>query len=192
MVGWAVTADSVRAGGHHATRCSRPRGRRADASTWWRAAPGDIPLRAAGSTALGLPAELAPAVPGRAFIARADEDAPGRPSSAARPSGTSRCSRVEPGPRLDLWTAGAWAGSRRGARRGRGACSSTTRVGRGSEGPARTAVVAIRESGRTPVLDVVQETARAASSTDATGGRWSARADPGGCRRPPASVGAPH
>lgn len=103
------------------------------------------------------------------FIARADEDAAWVAELGDRVVGHVAVSRVAPGLEADLWTAGA------GRPREELAAVAVlfvdhTVVGRGiGRSLLATAVDAIRRSGRTPVLDVVQETASAVELYRRTG-----------------------
>jgi GNAT superfamily N-acetyltransferase len=103
------------------------------------------------------------------FIARADEDAAWTAELGGRVVGHVAVARVEPGLEADLWTAGA------GLPREQLAAVSVlfvdhTVTGRGvGKALLATAVAAIRDSGRTPVLDVVQETASAVELYRRTG-----------------------
>jgi GNAT superfamily N-acetyltransferase len=103
------------------------------------------------------------------FIARAGDDAAWTAELGGRVVGHVAVARVEPGLEADLWTAGA------GRPRDELAAVSVlfvdhTVVGRGvGKALLATAVGAIRESGRTPVLDVVQETASAVELYRRTG-----------------------
>ena len=107
--------------------------------------------------------------PVESFIARADEDAAWVAELGGRVVGHVAVSRVGPGLEADLWTAGA------GRPREQLAAVAVlfvdhTVVGRGvGKALLGTAVAAIRESGRTPVLDVVQETASAVALYRRTG-----------------------
>ena len=107
--------------------------------------------------------------PVESFIARADEDAAWVAELDGRVVGHVAVSRVEPGLEADLWTAGA------GRPREELAAVAVlfvdhTAVGRGvGKALLAKAVAAIRESGRTPVLDVVQETASAVELYRRTG-----------------------
>jgi GNAT superfamily N-acetyltransferase len=95
------------------------------------------------------------------FIARSDEDAAWTAVLRGRVVGHVAVSRVEPGLESDLWTAGT------GRAREQLAAVAVLFVDHTVQGQGvgkallGTAVAAIRESGRTPVLDVVQETAAA-------------------------------
>jgi GNAT superfamily N-acetyltransferase len=99
--------------------------------------------------------------PVESFIARADEDAAWVAELEGRVVGHVAVSRVQPGLEADLWTVGA------GRPREELAAVAVlfvdhTMVGKGvGKALLARAVTAIRESGRTPVLDVVQETASA-------------------------------
>ena len=107
--------------------------------------------------------------PVESFIARADEDAAWVAELHGRVVGHVAVSRVEPGLEADLWTAGA------GRPREELAAVAVlfvdhTMVGRGvGKALLARAVAAIRGSGRTPVLDVVQETASAVELYRRTG-----------------------
>jgi len=107
--------------------------------------------------------------PVESFIARADEDAAWVAELGDRVVGHVAVSRVEPGLEADLWTAGA------GRPREELAAVAVlfvdhTVVGQGiGTALLATAVDAIRGSGRTPVLDVVQETASAVELYRRTG-----------------------
>ena len=147
--------------------------------------PQDIPVLAdvlaAQRPHSGYPQNWPLPYPVEDFIARADEDAAWTAELDGHAVGHVAVSRVEPGMEADLWTAGT------GRRREELAAVAVLFVdhtvqGRGvGKALLGTAVAAIRESGRTPVLDVVQETPPLSSSTGAPVGRWSAKAVPGGC-----------
>ncbi len=107
--------------------------------------------------------------PVESFIARAGEDAAWVAELDGRVVGHVAVSRVEPGLEADLWVAGA--------RRPREELAAVAvlfvdhRVqGRGvGKALLTAAVAAIRESGRLPVLDVVQETPAAVELYRRTG-----------------------
>lgn len=99
--------------------------------------------------------------PVESFIARADEDGAWVAELGDRVVGHVAVSRVEPGLEADLWTAGTGR-----AREELAAVAvlfvDHTVTGKGvGKALLATAVAAIRGSGRTPVLDVVQETVSA-------------------------------
>ena len=99
--------------------------------------------------------------PVESFIARAGEDAAWVAELDGRVVGHVAVSRVEPGLEADLWTEGTGR-----AREELAAVAvlfvDHTVAGRGvGKALLATAVEAIRSSGRTPVLDVVQETTSA-------------------------------
>jgi GNAT superfamily N-acetyltransferase len=103
------------------------------------------------------------------FIARADEDAAWVAELDGRVVGHVAVSRVGPGLEADLWTAGA------GRPRDELAAVSVLFVDHTVQGQGvgrallAAAVAAIRESGRLPVLDVVQETPAAVELYRRTG-----------------------
>ena len=100
-------------------------------------------------------------IPVEDFIARSDEDAAWAAELDGRVVGHVAVARLRPGLEADLWTAGT------GRPLDQLAAVSVLFVdhtvqGRGvGKALLATAVAAIRESGRLPVLDVVQETDRA-------------------------------
>ena len=103
------------------------------------------------------------------FIARSDEDAAWAAELDGRVVGHVAVARVEPGLEADLWSAGT------GRPREELAAVAVlfvdhTVAGRGvGKALLATAVEAIRASGRTPVLDVVQETESAVELYRRTG-----------------------
>jgi GNAT superfamily N-acetyltransferase len=107
--------------------------------------------------------------PVESFIARSDEDAAWAAELDGRVVGHVAVARVQPGLEADLWTAGT------GRSREELAVVAVLFVdhtvqGRGvGKALLATAVAAIRESGRTPVLDVVQETTSAVELYRRTG-----------------------
>lgn len=170
MVGWAVTPGMLRPAG----QAPRP----ALLPTYSGAMTGaldEVVVRertgediAALATVLadqqphsGYPQNWPLPFPVESFIARAGEDAAWVAELEGRVVGHVAVSRVEPGLEADLWTAGA------GRPREELAAVAVlfvdhTMVGRGvGKALLARAVAAIRASGRTPVLDVVQETASA-------------------------------
>lgn len=170
MVGWAVTPGMLRPAG----QAPRP----ALLPTYSGAMTGaldEVVVRertgediAALATVLanqqphsGYPQNWPLPFPVESFIARAGEDAAWVAELEGRVVGHVAVSRVEPGLEADLWTAGA------GRPREELAAVVVlfvdhTMVGRGvGKALLARAVAAIRASGRTPVLDVVQETASA-------------------------------
>jgi GNAT superfamily N-acetyltransferase len=135
--------------------------------------PQDIPVLAdvlaAQRQHSGYPQNWPLPFPVEDFIARADEDAAWTAELDGRVVGHVAVSRVEPGLEADLWVAGS------GRPREELAAVAVlfvdhTVAGRGvGKALLATAVGAIRESGRTPVLDVVQETASAVELYRRTG-----------------------
>ncbi|QGN59386.1 GNAT family N-acetyltransferase [Nostocoides sp. HKS02] len=107
--------------------------------------------------------------PAERFIARSDEDAAWAAELDGRVVGHVAVERVQPGLEADLWTAGT------GRSREQLAAVAVLFVDHTVQGRGvgtallSTAVAAIRESGRTPVLDVVQETTSAVALYRRTG-----------------------
>ena len=135
--------------------------------------PRDIPVLsevlAAQRPHSGYPQRWPLPFPVEAFIARADEDAAWVAELDGRVVGHVAVSRVEPGLEADLWTAGA------GRPREELAAVAVLFVDHTVQGQGvgrallAAAVAAIRESGRLPVLDVVQETSAAVELYRRTG-----------------------
>ena len=127
--------------------------------------PGDLRALAAVLAAQqphsGYPQRWPLPIPVEDFIARAVEDRAWVAELDGRVVGHVAVARVQPGPEADLWSAGA--GRPPDELRSVSVLFVDHEVqGRGvGRGLLATAVAAIRGAGRTPVLDVVQETPRA-------------------------------